>query len=230
MSTPTPTRTKTHLRIGVMLEEVQLSDIVGIDIIGNLANPYVSGVASLGPQYTKWTPHALSLQFFYISSTLSPARTTPLQTVPSNPSDLLTGSSFQFVPNTTYDTCPRDLDILLIGGPFPSHRPPAADKFMKEAWTKTPVFMTTCVGSLWLASTGLLEGKTCTTNKEFLYLAKEMHPGTKWLRQRWVVEEKKYEGDDGHKGELWTAGGAGAGEFSRMSHRYLMLTLNLHRH
>ncbi|KAK0631244.1 class I glutamine amidotransferase-like protein [Immersiella caudata] len=138
MSTPT-----THLRIGVMLEEVQLADI-----LGNLASPYVAG------------------------------------TGPSNPSDLLIGGGFQFIPNVTYDTCPRDLDILIIGG--------------TEAWRKTKVVMTTCVGSLWLTSTGLLEGRRCTTNKEFLNLAREMYPGTEWVRQR-------------GKGELWTAGGAGAG-------------------
>jgi transcriptional regulator GlxA family with amidase domain len=207
------TTTPTHVRIGVMLEEVQLADIVGIDIFGNLANPYVAGIAGMDPQnYSKWASHAISIEYFFIASTLGPTRTTPLQTIPSSPSDLLNGPGFQFVPNVTYDTCPRDLDILLIGGPFPSHRPPAADRFMKEAWAKTPVFLTTCVGALWLASTGLLEGKTATTNKEFLALAKELYPGTKWLRQRWVEEEKDYEGGDGRKGELWTGGGAGAGE------------------
>lgn len=232
MSTPT-TPTPTHLRIGVMLEEVQLADIVGIDIFGNIANPYVAGVAALDPtHYGKWAAHAISVEFFFISSTLAPTRTTPLQTPPSDPADLLTGASFQYVPNTTYDTCPRDLDIVLIGGAFPSHRPPAADRFMKEAWAKTPVFITTCIGALWLASTGLLEGKTCTTNKEFLEVANQTHPGTRWLRQRWVVEEKEYEGGDGRKGELWTGGGAGAGECDLPDDRYLwlMLTSGLCRH
>ncbi|KAK2031615.1 DJ-1/PfpI family protein [Colletotrichum zoysiae] len=193
------------LRIGVMLEEVQLVDIAGIDIFGNISDPYVSGVISIDPKYAKFGPHAVSIEFFYMATTLETSFTTP----PQAGSYGLGG--FKFVPTVTYDDCPRDLDIVLIGGPVPSHRPPQADKFMKEAWGKTPVWLTTCIGSVWLTSTGLLEGKTCTTNKEFLDMAKQMYPGTNWLRQRWVVEEKEYEGTDGRKGELWTAGGAGAG-------------------
>lgn len=74
------------------------------------------------------------------------------------------------------------------------------------------MWMTTCVGSMWLASTGVLDGKKCTTNRGFLPTAKIINPSIEWLDQRWVVEDKPYEGSDG-KGELWTAGAAGAGEF-----------------
>ncbi|GAB1312337.1 Class I glutamine amidotransferase-like protein [Madurella fahalii] len=219
MSTPTISTTPKKLRIGVMLEEVQLADIVGIDIFGNLSTPYVSGVIEIDAQYTKFGPSALDIEFFYIATTLETSFMTPPQSSggSSLPKSATTIAGFKFVPNTTYDTCPRDLDIILIGGPVPTHRPPQADKFMKEAWKKTRVWMTTCIGTLWLASTGLLEGKTCTTNKEFLYMAKEMYPGTNWVRQRWVVEEKEFDGagkgrpEDGRKGELWTAGGAGTG-------------------
>ena len=206
-STPKP------LRIGVMLEEVQLADIVGIDIFGNLSTPYVSGVISIAPQYAKFASHALDIEFFYIATTLETSFMTPPQSTSSSglPKSAETIAGFKFLPNVTYDSCPRDLDILLIGGPVPTHRPPQAERFMKEAWKKTPVVMTTCIGTLWLASTGLLEGKSCTTNKEFLYMAKELYPGTNWLRQRWVIDEKEVDGD-GRKGQLWTAGGAGTGK------------------
>lgn len=198
--------TPKKLRIGVMLEQVQLSDIIGIDIFGNLTEPYISTTSQFDPRYAQWLPHALSIEFFYIATTLDPAFTTPPQAGGSE----ITG--FKFLPNTTYDDCPRDLDIVLIGGCLPSHRPPQADKFMKEAWTKTPVWLTTCSGSVWLASTGLLEGKKATTNKGFLDATLQMYPDTQWLRKRWVVDEKEYDGTDGRKGELWTAGGAGAGK------------------
>ena len=79
--------------------------------------------------------------------------------------------------------------------------------------------------SVWLASTGLLEGKTCTTNEEFLDMAKQLYPGTNWLRQRWVVEEKEYDGADGRKGELWTAGGAGTGKMLLLTHASRCLLL-----
>jgi transcriptional regulator GlxA family with amidase domain len=183
------------LRIGVMLEAVQLSDIVGIDILGNLSKEYMSQVKDLPPQYAAFESHAIDMEFFYIATTLDPAFMTP---------------GLHFVPTVTYDTCPRDLDIVITGGPLLSHRPEQADRFMKEAWPKTRVWMTTCIGGLWLASSGVLDGKKCTTNREVLAGARKMHPEVEWLDQRWVVEEKVFEGEG--KGELWTAGGAGAGE------------------
>ncbi|KAK3329171.1 class I glutamine amidotransferase-like protein [Apodospora peruviana] len=184
-------------RIGVMLEAVQLVDIMGIDILGNLSRSYMDQVKHLDPKIAALEEHAVNIEFLYIATTLEPADVTP-------------GIGLKFVPTVTYDDCPRDLDLVLIGGPLLSHRPPQADKFMKEAWTKTRVWMTTCVGSLWLASTGLLDGKKCTTNRGFLGAAEKVCPGVEWLDQRWVVEEKPYDGADG-KGELWTSGAAGAG-------------------
>jgi transcriptional regulator GlxA family with amidase domain len=62
---------------------------------------------------------------------------------------------------------------------------------------------------LWLAKSGVLNGKKATTNRVMLDIAKKMFPKVEWLDQRWVVEEGKFEG-----AQLWTAGGAGCGEFS----------------
>jgi putative intracellular protease/amidase len=183
------------LRIGVMLEAVQLSDIVGIDIFGNMSKDYIDEVSGL-PEFTSFKGKGIDITWFYISSTLEPSRTTP--------------KNFRILPNVTYDDCPRDLDIVIIGGPPPSHRPAAADRFMKDAWEKTRVWITTCVGSAWLASSGVLKGRKCTGNRLFLPVARMWHPEVEWLDQRWVVDEKPYLGVDG-KGELWTSGGAGAG-------------------
>ncbi|EFQ35997.1 DJ-1/PfpI family protein [Colletotrichum graminicola] len=176
-----------------MLEAVQLGDIVGIDMFGNLSRKYYNKVKDYDPEFAQWADPPIEMDFFYISSTLAPAEMTP---------------GLKFVPNVTYDDCPRDLDLVLIGGPMPDHRPPSADRFMKEAFPKTKVWLTTCTGSLWLASAGVLKGKIATTNRELLKFARETHPETEWLDKRWVVEEKEYEGEG--KGELWTAGGAGA--------------------
>ncbi|KAL0933477.1 dj-1 family protein [Colletotrichum truncatum] len=185
---------KKTLRIGVMLEEVQFSDIVGIDLFGNLSLEYFNKVKSFGQDISAFDGHAPDTTFYYISSTLEPANTT---------------AGLRFVPNITYDDCPRDLDLVLTGGPLPTHRPPQAERFIKEAFPKTRVWLTTCIGSPWLASAGVLKGKKATTNREFLDFAKMVHPDTEWLDQRWVIEEKEYDGEG--KGELWTAGGAGAG-------------------
>ncbi|KAK4150675.1 class I glutamine amidotransferase-like protein [Chaetomidium leptoderma] len=189
------TQTQKPFRIAVLLEEVQLSDIISIDIFGNLSQDFLAEISAMDPSFTAFAAHALPIEFFFLATTLEPARVT------------LRG--LKYVPNMTYDACPRDLDLVLVGGPFLTHRPPAAKRFIQEAWPRTRVWMTTCVGSLWLGDAGVLEGLRATTNRPFLGVAKTLLPGTEWLDQRWVVEEKVFEGEG--KGELWTAGGAGAG-------------------
>lgn len=64
----------------------------------------------------------------YISSMLEPTNLTPCVKV---------------VPNTPYDDAPRNLDILLIGGSMPPHRPAATDKFMEEAGKEISKILTT---------------------------------------------------------------------------------------
>ena len=71
------------------------------------------------------------------------------------------------------------------------------------------VVMTTCTGGMWMANSGVLDGKRATTNRMALRMAGEMHPKVKWEDRRWVIE--RFEAN-GKKGELWTAGGAQCGE------------------
>ena len=194
MTSPT---TKKALRIGVMMEGVQLSDIMGIDILGNLSETYVNAVISLDPSAEKYKERAIPMEFFYIATTLDLAFMTP---------------SVMIKPNVTYDDCPRDLDIVLTGGSLPSTRTPQATKFIQEAYSKVPVWFTTCIGAMWIAEAGVLKGSKVTTNRCSLPMARKLHPEAEWLDQRWVVDEKPYDGSD-RKGELWTSGGAGAGEF-----------------
>jgi len=172
-------------KVGVMLENVQFSDISCLDIIGNLSKDYLAMAVEIG--YHEFLPLAIDMEILYISSSLEPAFMTP---------------SVKVLPTVTYDNCPRNLDILLIGGPPPNHRPEAGRKFMMEAARETKVILTTCVGSMWLASAGVLDGKKATTNRECLATARMMHPDVEWLDQRWVVN-----------GNIWTSGGAAAGMF-----------------
>ncbi|KAF9459627.1 class I glutamine amidotransferase-like protein [Collybia nuda] len=174
------------LQIGVMLESVQLSDIVGMDILGSISKEYFDFANTSFPIPKHFFALAHPMKFHYIASSLSePAFMTP---------------SLNFKPTVTYEDCPRDLDILLIGGPLPTHRPAAADVFMKEAVEKTEVIMSVCIGGLWLADAGVLKGKNATTNREALELAKKTHPEVEWKDEKWVVD-----------GKFWTAGGAGCG-------------------
>ncbi|KAG7115327.1 hypothetical protein HYQ45_016355 [Verticillium longisporum] len=205
MATTTPRKS---LRIGVMMEAVQLADITGIDILGNLSRSHYEGGLAIDAEFAKFEQDAVDMTFYYIGSTLEQTGTSP---------------SFMYLPNVTYDTCPRDLDIIIIGGPLPSHRSAPADRFMKEAWLTTRVWLTTCIGSMWLASTGLLDGKKATTNRSLLGAAKQAHPGVDWLDQKWVITDKPYAGPNG-KGELWTAGGAAVG--TEMIAKYCLQNFN----
>jgi len=206
--TPIPSNTnngeKKPFRIAVVCEGIQSSDIVGVDMLGNLSRPYVDAVSSLLDFPPSVQQHAIdNMEILFLGSALgTPSFMTP---------------GIRYLPTATYETCPRDLDMVFVGGSSPdaSGVSEEAKRFVREAWTKTRVWLTTCSGSMWLANMGVLEGRKCTTNREFLGLAGKMHPAVEWLDQRWVVDEKPFdgEGEDGKKGELWTGGGAGAGEF-----------------
>ncbi|KIV91997.1 hypothetical protein PV10_06479 [Exophiala mesophila] len=178
------------LRIGVIYEEVQLCDIMGIDIIGSMGKDIISSMSSYG--FSHLIDRAYDLEWLYISSTMAPAKTTP---------------SIKIVPTHTYDTAPRDLDMIVVGGPLPSHRPEASLKFFREAVEKTKIIFSVCTGSMWLASSGILDGNKATTNRSFLPLAKQMHPEVEWLDQRWVVVDQADKG----KAQLWIAGAADCG-------------------
>ncbi len=85
-----------------------------------------------------------------------------------------------------------------------SHRPEAAAVFMREAAKETKVILTVCTGGAWLASSGVLDGRKATTNREVLEVSKTLYPNVDWQDQRWTI-------DDTAKPVLWTAGGARAG-------------------
>ncbi|OIW27624.1 class I glutamine amidotransferase-like protein [Coniochaeta ligniaria NRRL 30616] len=188
------TRTPKPFRIAVMLDEAQIADIVGVDIFGNLSTEYLDWVLSLAEGLEAFREHTLDIEFFWLATTLEPTRVTP---------------GLRYLPNMTYDDCPRDLDLVLTGGTLLTYRPEAAAKFIREAWPKTRVWLTTCFGSIWLADAGVMAGVRATTNRKILPTARKVAPQVQWLEQRWVVEDKPYDGEG--KGELWTAGGAGAG-------------------
>jgi transcriptional regulator GlxA family with amidase domain len=180
------------LRVGVFYEETQMSDLAGLDILGNLTPKTVNMVAALNPALEPFKELVVPMEFLYISSSLDLAWTTPEMFVK---------------PTHTYENAPRDLDILLLGGPDPSTVKEESLTFLREASTQTKVILTTCTGAMWLAKSGVLDGKKATTNRVMLDISKKMFPKVEWLDQRWVVEEGRFEG-----AQIWTAGGAGCGE------------------
>jgi putative intracellular protease/amidase len=185
--------TKKPLRVGVLYEDTQMTDLAGLDFLGNLTPKTLDLVAKIQPALEPLKQLAIPMEFLYISSSLELAITTP---------------NMYVKPTHTYNNAPRDLDILLLGGPDPAAVKEESLTFLREASKQTKVILTTCTGAMWLARSGVLEGKKATTNRVLLDVAKKTFPGIEWLDQRWVVEEGKYEG-----AQIWTAGGAGCGKY-----------------
>ena len=188
----TANTSKKPLRVGVLFEETQMTDLAGLDILGNLTPKTLDMVCALQPALEPLRPLAVPMEFLYISSSLDLAWTTP---------------EMHIKPTCTYADAPRDLDIMLMGGPDPMNVKEESLTFLKEASRQTKIILTTCTGAMWLAKAGVLDGKKATTNRVMLDVARKMMPKVEWVDQRWVVEDGHFDG-----AQIWTSGGAGCGE------------------
>lgn len=182
------------LRVGVLFEETQMTDLAGLDILGSLTPKTFDMVCKLVPTLEPLKSFAVPMEFLYISSSLDLAWTTPEMYVK---------------PTHTYANAPRDLDILLMGGPDPTSVRDESLTFLREISKQTKVILTTCTGAMWLAKAGVLEGKKATTNRVMLEAARNIMPNVEWQDQRWVVETGHFEG-----AQIWTSGGAGCGKLT----------------
>ena len=153
MSSPAPKfhpKSQSSLRVAVLFEANQLADIVSIDMLGGCSRLVLEPSAKEFPIFEAMLEHCIDIEFLYVSSSLEPAKTTP---------------DMRIVPTHTYDACPRDVDMILIGGPLLSHRPEASLKLMREVFEKAKAtIMTVCVGSMWLADSGVLKGRKVTVS------------------------------------------------------------------
>jgi transcriptional regulator GlxA family with amidase domain len=191
MATSLPDASSKPLRIGVLYEEVQLTDLAGLDILGNMSSRIVSMVSNLIPAMEQLKPYARDMEFLYISSSTELAWATP---------------DMYIRPTHTYDSAPRDLDIILLGGPDPQKVSEASLIFLREASKQTKAILATCTGGMWLAKSGILDGKKATTNRLLLDAAKHVFPNVEWQDERWVAVDGHFEG-----AQLWTSGGAKCG-------------------
>lgn len=192
MSTSIPDAETKPLRIGVLYERVQLTDLAGLDILGNMSTRIVNLVSAMIPGMAELKPHARDMEFLYISSSTEPAWATP---------------DMYIRPTHTYDNAPRDLDIILLGGPDPENVSEASLKFLREASKETKAILATCTGGMWLAKSGILDGRKATTNRLLLDAAKKAFPSVEWQDERWVVVDGHFEG-----AQIWTSGGAKCGK------------------
>lgn len=173
-----------------------MTDLAGLDVLGNISSRIVEMVSQIMPAVAPLKPLAVPMEFLYISSSTNHAWTSPEMYVR---------------PTHTYDNAPRDLDIIMLGGPNPATVAEASLQFLREASKECKAILTTCTGGMWLARSGVLDGKKATTNRMLLEQAKQMFPNVEWMDQRWVVEQGHFEG-----AQIWTAGGAGCGELFRL--------------
>ncbi len=69
------------------------------------------------------------------------------------------------MPTMTFDECPQDLDVLVVGMVPPEIvEDPEVVAFFAEFGRKSTYVIGTCYGSLVLAAAGLLEGRKATSN------------------------------------------------------------------
>jgi len=169
-----------------------MTDLAGLDILGNMSTRVYDMIKEVIPSLKALESYAVPMEFLYISSSLELAWATP---------------EMYIRPSHTYDDAPRNLDIIMLGGPDPYNVPEASLKFLDEASKQCKAILTTCTGGMWLAKSGVLDGKKATTNRILLEAAKSAFPKVNWMDQRWVIDEGHFEG-----AELWTAGGAGCGK------------------
>lgn len=92
--------------------------------------------------------------------------------------------------------------------------------FLKEAALQTKYILTTCSGGMWLARSGVLDGKKATTNRLMLEMVKQALPNVEWQDLRWTSDKGLFEG-----AEIWTAGGAQCGEWKLVFFSRVDLTL-----
>ncbi|KFY35963.1 hypothetical protein V494_05447 [Pseudogymnoascus sp. VKM F-4513 (FW-928)] len=176
------------IQFGVLLIPFQILDVVGpVDILASASLPYLKDSEEFPREPLPFADRGLDIEFHYIGATMD---------------GIVGTSNCTIKPTTTCATCPK-LDYLLIGGPYPSfflNVPDVFANFIRERVDGLEGLFTTCTGAMVAATVGVLDGKTATTNHQYLELAKKQKPEVNWSSKQWVAD-----------GKFWTAGGAVAG-------------------
>lgn len=166
----------------------QMSDVAGpLDLLLGSSKEFLTQIAAAGfPGAAEALPRAIDLAFHHIAETMDP---------------VAIHGGLKVLPTTTCDNCPP-LDFLLVGGPDPINFK-LSDRFaefLRQHVKAGGHLFTTCTGALAIAPSGVLDGRTSTTNHGVLEIAKKVAPKVDWVEKQWVED-----------GKIWTAGGACAG-------------------
>ena len=97
----------------------------------------------------------------------------------------------EVVAERSFADCP-DADLLLLPGglgTFPQGKNVLMLDFLRRQAAKAEQVMTVCSGSALLSRTGLLDGRSATTNKAFYKACRAEGPGVHWIPEaRWVED------------------------------------------
>ena len=197
----------------------QLLDVAGpLDILNTLSIQTPSSTPSLA----HLSPSASQITLTVAAESAGPVPTKPPPSSSSTTNTAFsnalhaTNSFAQLLPLITSGSHP--VDVLYIPGGFGTRLPDpkkpyslAAQEFTAQIAKHVKVaIVTVCTGADVLARTGLLDGRSATTNKARYDYVAEGNPGVKWVkRARWV----KSPAGEGKKGgvEVWSSAGVSAG-------------------
>ena len=144
--------------------------------VGMLVYPALTLLDLIGPQ----TALSMHGQTHLVAKTLDP---------------VMSDSGIAILPTATYDTCPRDLDVLFVPGGMgtaDAMEDTATLSFL-AARARTASYVTSvCSGSLILAAAGLLDGYRATTHWTSLDVLAAF--GVQAERQRVVVDRNRITG------------------------------------
>ncbi len=101
-----------------------------------------------------------------------------------------------FTPSATFETCPRDLDVICVpggaAGTIAAMRDDATLRFLKDRGARAKYVTSVCTGSLLLGAAGLLEGYEATSHWATVSLLPIF--GAKLRASRTVVDRNRYTG------------------------------------
>ncbi|KAL8730288.1 MAG: hypothetical protein Q9166_004171 [cf. Caloplaca sp. 2 TL-2023] len=173
------------LKVGILLlsNGVQLMDVAPIDMLGMLEKRYVQACELPDHLVAK----ALDIEYYWINET-------------GEGPQPMTGGFKLAVTHSIANAPP--LDILLIGGPFPSYRPShAVQKFVQTQYQHVRALLTVCTGYIPALYSGIFDGKAATAPQGLLPMLKEEKPDVKWVEKRWVRD-----------GKVWSSGAVANGQ------------------
>lgn len=131
----------------------------GTEKIAILVYPEFTALDALGPHYALSGMMGASVQF--VAQSLEPVSC-----------EGWTQGGFQVKPHLTFESCPRDLDLLLIPGgvtgTMAAIRDERTRQFVAEVGGRAKCAGSVCTGSLLLGAAGLLKGRRATSHWQVL--------------------------------------------------------------